>query len=149
MTATTFLVLNLALAFYDVGAIWAHEVDIFRSWRLVEPANFHHVQRAHWKKLPYWVFVPVGLSLIGAVALIWYHPPQSPAWAVWTALACQLAAHIGTAVYWGPLQARLSQDSRGSASPYLERILSTHWLRTLFINSYAFVLFWWTVRVLP
>ena len=26
------LVLNLALAFYNVGTIWAHEIDIFRSW---------------------------------------------------------------------------------------------------------------------
>ena len=33
MNTTTFLVLNLALAFYNVGTIWAHEVDIFRSWK--------------------------------------------------------------------------------------------------------------------
>jgi hypothetical protein len=25
---------NLALAFYNVGTIWAHEIDTFRSWKL-------------------------------------------------------------------------------------------------------------------
>jgi hypothetical protein len=33
---TVFLLLNLALAFYNVGTIWAHEIDIFRSWKLLE-----------------------------------------------------------------------------------------------------------------
>jgi hypothetical protein len=46
-------------------------------------------------------------------------------------LACQLASHLLTAIFWGPWQAKLSHDDRGPASPYLERILTTHWLRTL------------------
>jgi hypothetical protein len=63
-----FLLLNLALAFYNVGTIWAHEMDIFRSWKLLDPSNFHAVQRVHWRKLPYWVCAvtrrrfPVGAS---------------------------------------------------------------------------------------
>jgi hypothetical protein len=35
MNPKTFLLLNLALGFYNVGTIWAHEIDIFRSWKLV------------------------------------------------------------------------------------------------------------------
>ena len=31
MNANVFLLLNLALSFYLTGAIWAVEVDIFRS----------------------------------------------------------------------------------------------------------------------
>ena len=76
MTKGTFLLINLALAFYNVGTIWAHEVDIFRTWKLLDPKTFAAVQGVHWKKLPYWVFIPVGLSLIGAVALFWYHPDK-------------------------------------------------------------------------
>jgi hypothetical protein len=38
-----FLLLNLALAFYNAGTIWAHEIDIFRSWKLLDPRNFHAV----------------------------------------------------------------------------------------------------------
>jgi hypothetical protein len=69
MKATTFLILNLALGFYNTGTIWAHEVDIFRSWRFVGAANFHTIQSVHWRKLPYWVFAPVGLALCGVIAL--------------------------------------------------------------------------------
>jgi hypothetical protein len=47
MSPTTLLVLVLALAFYNTGTIWAHEVDIFRSWRLVDRASFHRIQAVH------------------------------------------------------------------------------------------------------
>ena len=83
MTPTIFLLLNLALGFYDVGTIWAMEVDIFRSWKLVGTENFHTVQELHWKKLPYWIFIPVALAFIGSVILFWYHPINSPSWAVY------------------------------------------------------------------
>ena len=53
MTPTVFLLLNLVLAFYNVGTIWAHEVDIFRTWKLINPEDFPKVQTAHWRKLPY------------------------------------------------------------------------------------------------
>jgi hypothetical protein len=62
-----FLLFNLALTFYNAGSIWAHEIDIFRSCKLLDPGNFHAVQRVHWRKLPYWVLSHG--QLLGAVAL--------------------------------------------------------------------------------
>jgi hypothetical protein len=91
---TVFLLLNLALAFYLVGAVYAIEVDIFRSWRLVGTSHFHTVQTVHWRKLPYWVFAPLGLALIGSFVLLGYHPAIAPAWARWGNLGCQLASHL-------------------------------------------------------
>ena len=35
-----------------------------------------------------------------------------------------------------------------SGSPYLKKILQTHWMRTALINGYALVLFVWTVQAL-
>jgi hypothetical protein len=140
MTRSTFLLLNLALAFYNVGTIWAHEIDIFRTWALVGPENFRQVQRVHWHKLPYWVFLPVGLATAGLVALVWYHPAgTSMAW-ISAALAALLVSHLLTAIFWGPWQAGLSRDDRASRSPYLAKILSTHWIRTALINAYAVLL---------
>jgi len=40
----------------------------------------------------------------------------------------------------GRWQASLSRDPLGPHSHYLDRILATHWIRTLLINSYAFIL---------
>ncbi len=142
-----FLLANLALAFYNVGTIWAHEVDIFRTWKLLGPDTFRRVQTVHWHKLAYWVFIPVGLSLLGSIVLIWYHPLGSPSWAIWGNLLFQLLSHILTALMWGRWQAKLSQDKLGSRSPYLQKILRTHWIRTALINAYAFVLFAWFIEI--
>jgi hypothetical protein len=146
MTARAFLMLNVALAFYNVGTIWAHEVDIFRSWKLVEPRSFRLIQTRHWSKLPYWVFAPVGLAFMGSIALLVFHPPASPAWGYWGGFACQLASHVLTVVFWGRWQAKLSKDERGSESPFLAKILSTHWVRTLLINAYALVYLAWLLE---
>ena len=151
MTAKAFLLLNVALGFYNVGTIWAHEVDIFRSWRLLDSSDFHRVQLAHWRRLPYWVFAPVGAALIGSIALVWIRPVGSPSWAA--SLVRRLARSLphGThrRVFWGPWQAKLSGAEQGSNSPYLARILqATHWIRTLLINAYAIVLLIWALQVM-
>ena len=130
----------LALAWYNVGTIWAHEVDIFRSWRLVPPEAFPALQEAHWRKLPYWVFAPVGLTLAGSVALVWVHPLAIPQWTVNMNAVCQLLSLLLTAALWGRWQAALSRDVRGSESPWLLLILRTHWIRTGLITMGAVAL---------
>lgn len=143
-----FLLANLALAFYLVGAIWAHEVDIFRSWRLVGRAEFHELQTVHWRKLRYWVLAPLAFAFAGGIALIWVHPAGSPAWGVWGNLGLQAASGILTGLTWGRWQASLARDPAGPQSLYLTRILKTHWVRTALINAYALVLFLWTAHVM-
>ena len=147
MNPFIFLIFNLALGFYNVGTIWAMEVDIFRSWKLVG-ADFRSVQEAHWKKLPYWIFTPVGLALVGSIVLIWYHPVGSPSWAIWGVFFAQTFSLILTALFWGQWQAKLSKDPLGSKSPYLAKILKTHWIRTILINAYALVMLIWVIQIL-
>jgi len=143
MTPWVFLLLNLAVCFYDVGTIWAHEIDIFRSWRLVPVDRFQTVQTVHWRKLPYWIFLPVGLALAGSIALVPIHPAGSPAWGIWGNLGCQALSWLLTVLFWGRWQAKLSRDPEGPQSVFLAKILRTHWVRTLLINaSAAFVLAW-------
>ncbi|HLK40586.1 MAG TPA: hypothetical protein VKU41_27730, partial [Polyangiaceae bacterium] len=127
---------------------WAHEVDIFRSWRLIDPASFSVVQTRHWRKLPFWVFAPVGLEFAGAIALLWFHPAGSPPCGFWGGFACQLASHVLTAILWGRWQAKLSKDARGSKSPYLGYILKTHWVRTLLVNAAGFVYLAWLLELI-
>lgn len=146
MNSLIFLTFNLALGFYNVGTIWAMEVDIFRSWKVVGN-DFHRVQEVHWKKLPYWIFTPVGLALTGSIALVWYHPTGSPLWAIWGVPLTQILSLLLTAIMWGPWQAKLSKDPLGSKSPYLSKILATHWLRTLLICASAILLLGWVLRV--
>jgi len=148
MGTKIFLLLNLALGFYNVGTIWAHEIDIFRSWKLADPRSFHEIQLVHWRKLPYWVLGPVGIALLGSIALLWYHPSGSPLWAIWGVFLCQFVSIVLTAIFWGRWQAKLSQDPLASGSPYLSAILKTHWVRTLLINAYALLLLIWAILIL-
>src|SRR5262252_9225264 len=126
MEPNAFLPFNVALAFYNVGTIWAHEIDIFRTWKLINPKDFSTVQTAHWRKLPYWIFTPVGIAFAGGIALIWYHPRGS--------------------LLWGRWQALLSRDPQGSHSRYLDKILATHWIRTMLISGYAVILLAWLLN---
>ncbi len=139
MTREVFLLLNVALGFYNVGTIWALEVDIFRSWQHTGAA-FHEIQEVHWRKLPYWVFAPVGAALLGSIALVFYRPPAVPAAPIWCAIGLQATSHLLTALFWGRWQAALSKDPLGAASPFLRKILATHWLRTALITAYAIAL---------
>ncbi len=134
MTKEIFLILNLALAFYNVGTIWAHEIDIFRTWKFLDVKTFHIVRGAHWKKLPYWVFIPVGVAFIGSIILFWYHPDKISTSQIWIAFALQFLSHLLTGIFWGPWQAKLSKDESGGTSPYLNKILKTHWIRTALIK---------------
>src|SRR5215813_15042170 len=143
MRPETFLMLNVALAFYLVGCIWAHEVDIFRSWKLLDVETFRRVQEAHWRKLPYWIFTPLFFAFAGSIALIWYHPNHSPLWAMWGGFLLLTLSLVLSALTWGRWQAELSKDPLGSRSPYLRKILQSHWIRTALINCYALVLLLW------
>jgi hypothetical protein len=147
VSATTFLTLNVALAFYNVGTIWAHEVDIFRTWKLIDVSHFHQIQAVHWHKLPFWIFSPLALALAGGIALLFDQPAGSPPWGPWGGLGCQVASHLMTAFLWGPWQAKLSNDPLGPGSPYLKKILATHWIRTGLINAYAFFYLAWLVAL--
>jgi hypothetical protein len=147
MEPNAFLLFNVALAFYNVGTIWAHEIDIFRTWKLINLKDFSTVQTAHWRKLPYWIFTPAGIALAGGIALIWYHPRGSPLWGIAGNLGCQALAIMLTTLLWGRWQALLSKDPHGSHSRYLDKILATHWIRTMLISGYAIILLAWLLNV--
>jgi hypothetical protein len=134
----TLAVINLCLAFYNVGTIWANEVDIFRSWKLLDNATFHKVHAVHWHKIPFWIFIPYALFFAVSILLVWYPAPGSPAWAVWGNLACFVLAIALTGAFWAPWQAKLESDNTtGGRSPWLKKILDTHWIRVVLVNASA------------
>ena len=143
-----FLLLNLALSFYNAGIVWAHEIEIFRSWKLLDARNFELVQLTHWRKIPYWVFLPAVLALTGSIKLMWYHPIDSPIWALWGNLICQLILSFLTILLWGRWQVKLIKERIGSESIYFDKILKTHWIRTLLVNAHAIILLLWVIHLI-
>jgi len=145
-----FLIVTLAIGFYAVGIVWANEIDIFRSWQYIhDVADFRAVWHAHWIKLWVWGLIPVGLEFTFSIGLILFHPAGSPTWVIWGNFSCQLASLILTGLFWEQWQAKLYRDPQGSKSPYLGKILKTHWIRALLTTVYAFILLTWVLIVVP
>jgi hypothetical protein len=86
--------------------------------------------------------------LLGSIVLIRYHPGNSPLWGVAGVVLCQALSIVLTASYWGRWQARLALDPAGPDSPYLAKILNTHWVRTFLVNANALILLFWAITVL-
>jgi len=144
---TIFLLANVALAFLIAGFVWAHQLEIFRSWRLIDAKSFRAVHDAHWRTLPIWA-VAIGLGLAGSIALIWYHPTGTPAWAIWASVLCQVLTQVLTLFFWGRWQAQLRSGLSGPDSPVLDRLVRTHWVRAGLISANALILVLWMVTVL-
>jgi hypothetical protein len=99
--------------------------------------TFHKVHEIHWHKIPFWIFIPYGLFLALSILLIWYHPASSPTWAIWGNLACFVLAIALTAALWARWQSKLESDNTGGRSPWLKKILDTHWIRVVLVNASA------------
>jgi hypothetical protein len=141
-----FLLGNLVLASVIAGFVWAHQIEIFRAWRLLDRASFRAVHDAHWRTLPVWV-VPIVLSTAGSVALIFYHPAGSPAWAIRSGVACQALTQILTLLFWGRWQASLRTQADGPRSAVLTWLVRTHWVRAVLVTANVGILVVWMAIV--
>ena len=142
------LLANLAVSFYLVGCIWAHEIDIFRSWQLLDLEAFRSGADGPMAQVAILDFRAAGTCVPRVTRTHLETSGGSPTWAICRNLALLLLSFFLTAFMWGRWQARLSVDPLGSGSPYLKKILQTHWMRTALINAYAPVLFLSTLLVL-
>jgi hypothetical protein len=137
------LLVAFALGAYGTGLIWAMELSVFRSWQLIgDPGSFDRVRAAHWRQVPYYVFAPIGVLFIATIALLVHHPPSVAATPLWTSFALQLASHVLTGMTWGRWQARIALEHQHRDSPYLARIVRTHWIRTALVTLNMFALGW-------
>ena len=48
---------------------------------------------------------------------------------------------------WGRWQALITFQNLGPQDPLVQRLVATHWIRTLLVAAYALVLAWTTAQV--
>src|SRR5882724_11222171 len=112
------LLITLALSFYGLGLIWAVEAIIFPSWALLpDLPTFEKVRGAHWKTIPYLVFIPIILLFVLTIALLWYMPSLP----IILAFFFQLLSHISTGFTFGRWQRRIAIEHQGPDSPFLKK----------------------------
>jgi hypothetical protein len=136
------LLATCALSIYSVGNIWPVQVSSYRLWQYVGPREFHAYHLAWWHSIWGVILAPAGLVFFGALLMFWWRAPGVPRWAVGVGFGLQMALLLGTALWWGPLMARLESADGGLLTERFRLLLVTHWLRVAIVTAYGLLTLW-------
>jgi hypothetical protein len=89
---------------------------------------------------------PAVLVFCGAVLMLWWRDSGIPAWSVWLGFGLQVALLLGTALWWGPLMARIEAPDGGLALERYRVLMTTHWLRVCLVTAYGVLVSWMLAR---
>jgi hypothetical protein len=112
----------------------------------VGPREFHAYHLAWWHSIWGVILGPAVLVFVGALLMLWWRVPGVPTWAVWAGLALQLSLVLGTALWWGPLMARLELPNGELAVERFHLLMRTHWLRVAIVTAYGALTLWMVAR---
>jgi hypothetical protein len=114
----------------------------YRLWPLVGEREFRAYHLAWWRGIWGVILAPSALLALGAVLMLLYPAPGVPAWAIWLGCALQAALLLGTAIWWGPLMARLETSSGGLDPERFKLMFATHWARVGIVSAYGILILW-------
>jgi hypothetical protein len=135
------LLVNLALSFYCVGAVWLVQVTCYPLWAYVGSAEFEAYHIFWWHSIWGVILGPAGLVFLGALAMLRWRPAAVSLRMVWLGVALQVALYALTAIWWGRWMAELVQVTGPVYGPLFHRLLVTHWLRVALITAYGLLMF--------
>jgi hypothetical protein len=133
------LLFALSFALYRVGDIWTFQVVLFPLWRMVRSEDFPAYQRKHFHSIFGVIFVPMGLSALGAALLWFFPPPGAPLWLLVAAVGLQAILFLSL-FYWVPLQLKIERE--GNRPELIHQLVVTHWTRVANLTLYAAVILW-------
>jgi hypothetical protein len=136
------LLASCALSLYSVGNIWPVQISSYRLWTYVGAREFHAYHVAWWHSLWGVILAPAALVFVGALLMLWWRAPGVPPWAPWVGFALQVGLVAGTALWWGPLMARLEDPGGGLARERFSLLMGTHWLRVAIVTAYGGLMLW-------
>lgn len=136
------LLATCALAIYGVGNVWPVQVSSYPLWAHVGAREFEAYHHAWWRSIWGVIIAPAVLVVVGAVLMLVWPAPGVPSWAPWVGVALQAALVLGTALWWGPLMARLGPPTEGAGRARFRLLLATHWLRVAIVTAYGALTLW-------
>jgi hypothetical protein len=147
MTGSQWLLLGTcALGMYSAGQVWLVQLSSYPLWTYVGQQEFRAYHMAWWHSIWGVVLAPAALLLVGAVLMLWWRAPGIPAWSAWFGVALQITLLLGTALWWGPLMARIEESDGGLSPERYQLLMTTHWLRVGIITAYAILVLWMLAR---
>ena len=142
------LLIAVTLASYGVGQVWLVQLSSYRLWAYVGVSEFQAYHQVWWRSIWGVVLLPAGLVFIASVLMLWMRPAGVPVWAVRLGFGLEFLLVLGTAVWWGPLMARLASPETGLIQPLYRQLMLTHWMRVGLVTAYGLLVFWMLTRCL-
>src|SRR3954465_10572729 len=139
-TASLWLFLvTFALVFYAMGAASVESFVNYPTWPLIGANEFRAYHRALGPLIIGYMVVPMLVTTLLTILLLWFRPASIPTWMVWLAIVLQLAVWVSTVTIQLPIQGQLSAD--GLSLPLIERLsVTSFWFRRVphIANAFLF-----------
>jgi hypothetical protein len=145
-TSIWLFLISFALVFYGVGASFVESFFNYPTWRLIGANEFRAYHQALSPLIIGYMVIPMLITTILTILLLWFRPTPLPSWAIWLAVVLQLMIWVSTVAIQLPIQMQLSRD--GLSLPLINRLIFTNWwLRKVpqIINA---LLFLWLMSLL-
>ena len=139
-TSTWLFLITFALVFYGTGASFVESFVNYPTWRLIGANEFRDYHRALGPLIIGYMVIPMLLTTLLTVLLLWLSPAPIPRWAIWLSVVLQFIVWISTFAIQIPIQMQLSAD--GLSLPLIDQLIFTNfWLRKVpqIINSFLFL----------
>jgi hypothetical protein len=129
-----------ALVFYGMGAAAVESFVNYPTWPLIGANEFRAYHRALGPLIIGHMVIPMLVTTLLTILLLWFRPASIPRWMVWLAIGLQLVTWISTFAIQLPIQGQLSAD--GLSLPLIERWrVTSFWFRRVphFANAFLFL----------
>ena len=139
-TSTWLFLITFALVFYGTGASFVESFVNYPTWRLIGANEFRDYHQALGPLIIGYMVIPMLLTTLLTVLLLWLSPAPIPRWAIWLSVVLQFIVWISTFAIQIPIQMHLSTD--GLSLPLIDQLILTNfWLRKVpqIINSFLFL----------
>jgi hypothetical protein len=132
--------ITFALVFYGMGASFVESFVNYPTWPLIGANEFRGYHQALSPLVIRYMVIPLFVTTLLTVLLLWLRPTAIPRWAVWLSVVLQLITWVSTFAIQIPIQLQLSRE--GLSVPLIERLIFTNWwLRRVphLINTFLFL----------
>ncbi len=133
--------ITFALVFYGMGAAAVESFVNYPTWPLIGANEFRAYHRALGPLIIGHMVIPMLLTTLLTIMLLWFRPASIPSWMVWLAIVLQLVTWVSTFMVQLPIQGQLSAD--GLSLPLIDRLrVTSFWFRRVPHMANAFLFLW-------
>ena len=145
-TSIWIFLISFTLVFYGMGASFVESFVNYPTWRLIGANEFRAYHQALSPLVIGYMVIPMLITTILTMLLLWFRPAPIPRWAIWLAVVLQLIIWVSTVAIQLPIQMKLSRD--GLSLPLIEHLIFTNWWLRKVPQIMNAVLFLWLLSLL-